>query len=590
MKRSKHGATDESSRQKETASVTRTELELEQGRFKLTWLDWFAAPLVALLASVLVFPNVGTAVNWDDLLYMNLSQYTTPHAWVLNRYGHVYLMKFFFWFTGDAITGGRVYWTFLFFATCVLIYWCTRIIGGKRTYLAGVVAVLLFCTQPVWIRHLGCPLVDFAIMFLVMLGIFVYLAFIRGNHKHRNIAILILGLIFFWAVKSKEIGICMGVLFLGLGEDKTGLRSMRQFVRDIRWALLGMIAGCVLLMVLDLTFMGDAWFSIRPSSIRDLFGYNTAVKSSVQKNSSWYIILAWGPSLPILLLYLLKGQSLSKRDTVVWLIPLLILFFITAVTIRVNRTFPERFLIPVIAGMCIWAAQFFEFEVIKSKKLGKLSKTLMSSVLVLFAFLTVLSVMHRIEVLTNTDGWFKANGWKSVDRVYDCVILPFFTSAFLIYMVVFKKRGQVALFFSSLCLFFIVYFPLANNLTLLNQRVTAKKGEWRFAPYRVFADEMRFGKDVKILVSKDVHARSWMLGRDVRSHCWMFNVFFNQKFDYDNFIDGSWEDVLKGDYSYAFLTRRDWKSISQKHNVGHLLKDYALKTDKKTQLILLKKR
>ena len=109
--------------------------------------------------------------------------------------------------------------------------------------------------------------------------------------------------------------------------------------------------------------------------------------------------------------------------------------------------------------------------------------------------------------------------------------------------------------------------------------------------YRIFADELQFGRDVKILVSKDIHisSRSLMLGREVRSHCWMFNVFFNQKFDEDQFIDGSVEDIVKGDYTYAFITLRDWKDIHEKHNVEHLLKQYDQKVDNKTQLIMLKK-
>lgn len=90
-----------------------------------------------------------------------------------------------------------------------------------------------------------------------------------------------------------------------------------------------------------------------------------------------------------------------------------------------------------------------------------------------------------------------------------------------------------------------------------------------------------------------------MLGRNAKAHCHMFNIFYNQNFDYEQFVDGGVEDILKGDYTYAFLTGLDWKGISEKHNVEHLLKDYELKTDERAvyrtrsgpmQLILLKRR
>jgi hypothetical protein len=590
MKQNKHRSPDKGLDHRVTGSPTQAKLESEQDRPKLTRLDWFVAPLVAALAGVWAFPYVGTAVNWDDLLYMNLSQYTAPYPSMLNRYGHIYLQKFFFWLAGDSITGGRVYWCFLLFATCLLIYWCTILIASRKSRLSAIAAVLLFCMQPILIRHLGCPLADFTIAFLVMLGTFVYLNFISGRQKRRHLAIMALGLIFFWTVKSKEIGFWMAVLFLGLGEEAPGVRSIRQFIKDFGWACLGMLAGCVLLMILDLAFIGDVWFSIRPSSIRDLFGFNTALHGHPPKNSSWYIILSSEPVLPVFLLYVLRGQTLSKRQIVVWLIPLLIVAFVTAVTIRVNWDFPVRFLIPAMACMSIWAAQFFRFELVTTKKFSRHQKSLFSLILVLCAFLITLFVMHKIEVMIKVDGWLKANGWKSPDSFYKCVILPLSTSFLLIHLVVIKKRGPLALLLLSVFLFFVIYFPLKTNLTLLKERVVAKRSEWRFEPYRVFENELRFDKDVKILVSKDIHKRSWMLGRRQDAHCWMFNIFFNQKFDYDQFIDGSWEDILKANYTYAFLTWRDWKGIQEKYDVEHLTKNYTVNSNKALQLILLKKR
>ena len=70
----------------------------------------------------------------------------------------------------------------------------------------------------------------------------------------------------------------------------------------------------------------------------------------------------------------------------------------------------------------------------------------------------------------------------------------------------------------------------------------------------------------------------------------MFNIFFNQKYDFDQFIDGSRENILKGGYDYALLTWREWKDISEKHNIEHLKKKYEVKADKQTQLLLFRER
>jgi hypothetical protein len=398
-------------------------------------------------------------------------------------------------------------------------------------------------------------------------------------------------------MKSKETGICMGVLFFGLGEDKTGLPSLNRFVKDIGWVCVGMFVGSVILMLLDQIFMGDFWFSVRPAVIKRLLDYNIAEFAHDARNTSWYTILSIDHILTVFLLYLLVAwkppykDNLSKYEIVVWLMPITVLFFIIAITIQVTCDCPRRYIFPAVPGLCIWAAQFFRFKTADSQKLqgssitaGLSPQSLTRPAIVLASFVIVALLMKA------TPGMVKNAGWKSPDRFYECVILPLATTGLLIYAIVFRRRDAAALFFLSLCLFFIIYFPLSSNITSLKQRVVAQKSEYRYTPYRIFANEISFSKDMKILVSKDVHKSAWMLGRARSSHYDMFNIFFNQQLDYSQFIDGSWEDILKADYTYGFLTFQDWNGIKEKHNIDHLTKDYIVKADKNVPLIFLKRR
>jgi hypothetical protein len=575
--------------------------EPERRRFGLDWFEYLIAPLVSALAGVWAFGHIGTSIGWDDLFYMSLSQYTTKEAWVLNRYGHVYLQKFFFWLADDALAGAKLYWCFLFFSTCVLVYWCARMLAGKRGYAVGIVAVLLFCSAPIFAQYAGSTDADLTVMFLVMLATFVYLIFFVNRHGgYRHLVIMLLGLMLFWSIKSKETGLCMAVLFLGLGEDKTGKFSIARFIRDIGWVCVGVAAGSVLLMSLDLIFIGDFWFSVRPSSIRGLFKFNTGEYAWHDKGTSWFQFLLISPLLTAFLFYLLVGRMpfgrdrLTKHEGIVWCIPLMFVFFLTAVMIQI-RTFAvpstQRYLLPVIAGICVWAAQFFRLgpmepdqAEVKSKTESFPLKALIDTVLVVLAFAVVCFLMYKIPDL------IKNAGWSSLERFYDTVISPLAVTGLLLYAVVLRRRGRVALFVLSLCLFFIIYFPLKSTLTSLKGRIAAQRSEWRYEPYRVFANELSFDKDVKIVVSKNIYASSNMLGRGFESHCWMFNVFFNGKFDVNQFIDGTWDDILKGNYTYAFLTWKDWKGITEKYNVEQLVKNYALKADEATQVVLLKRR
>ena len=578
------------------------ESQLSRERYGLRLPDYILAPVAALPAVLWAYQHIGTSIGWDDLFYMDLSQYTTKEAWVLNRYGHIYLQKIFFWLMNDSFSGAKAYWCFLYFSAVVLIYWCAKMLAGKGGTVIGLLAALFFCSQPIFYEWAGSTDADLTVMFLTTLGTFVYLAFLVNRFgKYRYLIIMALGLIFFWVMKSKESGLCMGILLLGLGEDQNGAYSIRRLIRDIGWVCAGMATGCVLLMFLDMVFLKDFWFSVRPSSIKGLFAYNTGTWKH-DNGTSWYTILLFGsnPMLAAFLLYLLVGwkpidrDRLSKHERLVWLLPLTFIFFLIAVAIPI-RTYAvpstHRYLAPAIAGICIWAAQFFRFRTIMSgseeagpKTPNLFPKALINFVAVLIAFFIVLFLMPRLPK------WTEGAGWKSADRLYETAILPLATTGILIYSAVLRKRGPTALFVFSLCLFFIVYFPLDVGTGSLEERVVAQRSEWRYAPYHVFAGELQVDKNVKILISKSIYANTKMLGRDLESQCWMFNVFFNQELYYGNFINGTAEDILKGNYNYAFLTFDDWKSIGEKPETLRLKQNYIARSDMSTQVVFLKRR
>jgi len=265
--------------------------QLQVGCSTLTRLDWILAPVASVIAGIWIYFHIYSAINWDDLLYMSLSRYTNGQAWILNRYGHIYLLKLFYFLAGDSITGARIYWCFLFSASCILIYFSARMLAGKGSVIAAIIAVLLVCMQPMFGREAGSPLADFTVMFLVILGVFIYLAFLGRRERYTRWLLMLLGLVFFWAVKSKELGICMGVLFFGLGRNEQNLWRIKRFFQDIGWVVCGIVAGSLILMVLDAAFVGDFWFSVRPSNISKLLGRNLGepvINTQTRTIQSWF--------------------------------------------------------------------------------------------------------------------------------------------------------------------------------------------------------------------------------------------------------------------------------------------------------------
>jgi hypothetical protein len=558
----------------------------------LTRADWIAAPAIAAFAAIILYFNIYSAINWDDLLYMSLSQFTWPEAWILNRYGHIYILKLFAVLAGDTITGARIYWCFMFFGTCTLTYWSAKILAGKKGVIVAIIAVLLIWIWPMFGREAGSPLSDFTVMLLVSLAVFIYIAFLSERTKHSHWFIILLGFIFVWAVKSKETGISIAVLFLGLGRIRDNF-SIIRFIKDACWVICGAAAGLFLLMTCDFIFMGDFLFSVRPSSLAGLFGANLGPPVIDTQNNiieSWFAFFTTRPIFLVFILYLLVGWSnlknYSTREKLIWVIPLFLMLFLTF-SRRAWYVVP-RYICPAVPVMAVWAAQFFSFDFEGrlffknnfsiSKKAAALAAggTAFILVIIFTGKITDIALFYKLD--TELAG-FPNVRWERMtaeELFYMLGILPIAVSGLLITAAISKKRGPAAVFLTALFLFAMI-LPAFNDGRKLLQ-TAAGKSRWRFEVCRTFKDDFKFERDTKIVVSKNVFSRTWLMGRDAQSHCHIFNIFFNQKLRYDQFSDGTEADIIKGDYNYAVLFAGDLINLRGKPEFQKLQGKFALKS------------
>ena len=566
------------------------------GDWGFTRYDWIVPPVIFLAGGIWLFFNIYSAINWDDLLYMSLARCTWGEAWVLNRYGHIYLLKLFSVVFFDTILGCRIYWCFLFAATGTLTYYCARLLAGRKTVLVGIIAVLFVYMEPMFGREAGSPLADFTVMFLVILGVFIYLFFLGQRDRHTHWLLMALGLIFFWAVKSKEIGICLGVLFLGFGRDNQNRWHIGRHLKDIGWLLCGAAGGCLILMCLDAAFIGDFWFSVRPSNIKQLFGSNLGTPFFEPQDwtaESWFAFFTTRPFFVLFILYVIAGftapaKNLSIREKLVWAVPLFLMLFLTFS--RRGWYVVPRYFSPAMPIMAIFGAQFFNFGAAETPAVYKAARDyskrflgigLMAAAFVIIAFILVPKIDAIVE-------YYKLDGSKILsfphlryDRLsnpqllYMLAIMPLAMSGLLVTAVLTKnKRGLPNLFFTSLFLFALILPPLRESAGLID--TAYKKSKWRYEPCRIFEDEFTFGPDTKILVSKTLFQSSWLLGRDASAHCHMFNIYFNGCLKYEQFIDGGEEDILKADYDYALLSVQDIINLRQKETFTSIMQKYSL--------------
>ena len=609
--------------QKETAGVKTAlldgDISVQTGFSVLGRLDWIIAPAIALIAGIIIYMNIYSAINWDDLLYMSLAQNTWKEAWIMNRYGHIYLMKLFFGLAGDCITGGRIYWCFIFCGTLLFTYWSAKILAGRKNTIIGIVAVLLVAMLPIFGREAGSPLSDFTIMFFVTIAVFIYLAFLNVKNKYSRLFLILLGAAFFWAMKSKETAVCMIILFLGLGRSESGQFSIQRFIKDIGWLICGMVAASLMIMVLDQVFLGDFFFSVRPSNINTLLHSNLgepSPASAVKGGSmSWFSFFTTRSIFLPFVLYLLvgwhmPGKKFSTREKILWLAPIFLMLFLTFS--RKAWYVVPRYFCPAVPIMCIFAAQFFRFEFseqVPLRIMGQfVSRKVAAYALVAVAFILILGILmpkvaELVQYYKLEDAERALNDFPNVkyermtasQLLTTFVLLPIAISILLVAGALAQKRGLICLFFSALCLFAIMIPSFSDSKDLVLTSVT--RSRWRYEPCRIFKNQMKFDKDTKILISKNLFSGMWLLGRNAQAHCHMFNIYLNQKLNYDQFIDGGLEDILKGGYTYAILTSDDLAVLQKSPQFDRLLKNYEVKqdftrypsTDDMVPLILLKK-
>jgi hypothetical protein len=559
---------------------------------------------LAAVACVLGVSRVGGPISWDELGYMELSLNTVPDAHILNRYSHIYFQKAFFWMAGDPLLGAKIFWCFLVSLTGLLIYANARLLSRSHVLPTGLVAVLLFCSQCMVFRYAGVTYADFTVMMWTALGLAMYLLFVRSRGRYRGGLLIALGFIFFLAVKSKESGVCLGILFAGLGV-RDGTFHFPSLLRHLGLVALGTVLGGGLLSFLDYTFLHDPWFWIRPANFRAVANFNFG---TFLRASDSYFTYMTSPSLllPILLYLIVPWKAFSGRfsypEKVAWLLPLAFVAFLTLTMISSLWNVIDRYLLPVLPVMDAWAAQFFAFDddLVLRKRRRRLpglpssaAENILTGPAKDAAIIAVLALAFGLALYFEHYLYdFGARfGWQE-NILHAAVVCPLAVCVLLGTASLRRKWGWATLFIAFLSLALIVGNLIKTyNLPVLRYRTIARDSERRFYPLTAFSDKIRFHDGIRILVSKDIFAQYEMLGKYDMQHAWFFNLRFRQHLTPEQVVPaGDLEPVRKGTFSYVFLTRRDWEKLERSPGAESIARTYRVFADGENKLRLLRSR
>ena len=303
-------------------------------------LDWPISLAVALVGGWLMYPYIYSPMRVDDVRYMAAAWTGFVDNDILFRYGFIYMLKAFMAVTGSAMVGAKVYCMFIWWGTAAITYNTGRLLFGRG---AGVLAAAWFFTQGPLEVNIGSPLADFAVMFVGMIIVYVFVKSKIGNWKS---AILLVCLVV-WVINCKETGLLYLIFLL-------------PFVRVRRDILLTVAVGGLVMVYMAiinyLVIAEPVCYPELPAVVARFFTrYGGGTKMS------WFIYAAHMPVLPALLLYL-RGRPNHVQNSMfdvrcsmfVWSLPIVWIVFFTIA----HRDFyiQPRWLTPVMPIFYIFAA------------------------------------------------------------------------------------------------------------------------------------------------------------------------------------------------------------------------------------------
>lgn len=508
-----------------------------------------------LLLARLLFYYAGGPITWDELYYMYLSLFPAEESSLLNRYFHIYLQRFFFLLAGwDPFKGAKIFWTFCIVTTAGFTFLnAYLLIPSKNESMriaAGILSMLVYFSYPYILDYPGVTYADYTSMLLGSIFIFFYL---QARKNQRIVYFILLGLLFFLSVKTKEVGLCLAVFLFD--NDLHVQNSKTQNIplpRSIFYLGIGFISGLFIIALNDYFLLGDSLYSFRFSSWQILLSYHTMARNAYELVDLFGALARSGVLYLLfftlyVMYFLAKNKHLDTAHHFLWIYVVALLAFHLFSAISGARMIVIRFFIVLVPALAVLSAQIVSIfeERINGKWLLKLL------LWIIICFIASLNTNYVANVL----------GWER-NLFLERIFIPMLVLAFLILF--FQEQNWVK--YTQLGLFvlvFLSFFPV--KLEALHNRDVENAFNRRFQPFVENSDLLTYSDDMQIFVSSDIYSTYGILGRDQESNSWMYSLLFNRNATPDQFVFDTFEvnEFINSNFTYAFISDIDWLEISE---------------------------
>lgn len=465
----------------------------------------WAAVVVALTACVL--PLTSRPVTWDELLYMGLAYEPAPDPRILNRYTHIYLLSAFMWVSRDPYLAARVFWSLsLVVGVMALVAGASRWQGPLRAFVFSTFALLL-AGQTTIVETFGLPYSDYTVMLITCLSVALLLPRLFDGREIPFGTALLLGLLFGFGVRSKEVIIALaslaGVFFFSPeGRFRIGARPIGLLAAWIFAAA----AALATTIALDGLILGDFGFYLSGENWRTLIRFNDIAGKGFTSPYSWLSWLFRSENFTSFLLYLATlvpfvALERNPRVTVVALVPLAYLAVFLANYFNGNSVVVWRYAVVFQPVMCLLAA-LAAGRLLERAARSPTARDVALGAGSVFALLALAAVPVGLHL--------KWSEWLTVPFLHELVLPGIVVGGAALVSLALGALPRLTLpvgvlLFGALCATGVV--PALVAAKLLIEGELRKKGQERFADLNAITDVIELRPEAHVMVERGVYDR-----------------------------------------------------------------------------------
>lgn len=491
----------------------------------------------------------GQVSGTDTLMYLDTGLRGLENTFVLNRYTHIFIIRFFTFFGRTPIEGYRAFSGFLAFISTVLVYYSARSFSKNSSPINGVIAVGFLLSIPAILDRIIAPVVDTTVMIMMLAMVAIYIKSARKDHGKPWLLVLF-GVMFMMALRTKEVTIVAVILIMGFGLVSDKPFSFSLIKKNLRYVVGGMAVAALIIIAINTIVLGSPLFGFRPADVISYQEQWSVTIGSSETEGATFKALVLANTGFIFVLYVSAGLLAKKRMPrnlrLIWLIPLALIAMLILFSTRERWMIVPRGFTAGFALLCVLGSQVILIDSLKKSSLKSIAAAT-------FAALLGVGLLVYFGLATK--------GSLPYEVYFDAVFAPIAFS--IIISILFLAREGP---YSELAIIFLLLatslYQIRLNILDISTQSEFGKHNVRFIPILAFEKEIREVDDLNMYVSNTI-LPALAIKENLDEISTLMNIALDLRTERTDYELGFPDDALvreleDGEYSLVLITSSEW--------------------------------